>query len=133
MEKQFTTRLDVPKVWQSLLEIESFDDLTAFFEHTPPTEAREVGGLTRPDWPRPIRNDRREVSFQEDGYTVTLELLSGNQHYFTRATVTLPSGERYAHREVNYRIYPEEILEIRGLAKFTWRQQLVESQVQHRG
>jgi hypothetical protein len=133
MEKQFTTRLEVPKVWQSLLEIESFDDLTAFFEHTPPPEARETGGLTQPDWPRPIRNDRREISFQEDGYTVTLALLSGDEHYFTRASVTLPSGERYAHREVNYRIYPVEILEIQGGAKFTWRQELVEPPLRDEG
>jgi hypothetical protein len=125
MEKRFATPLAVPKVWKSLIEIESFDDLTAFFEQSPPTEALGTEGLTQADWPRPIRHDRREVSFQEDGYTVTLELRSGNESYFTLASVTLPSGDRYAHTEVGYVLYPEEILEIRGMAKFVWKQQLV--------
>jgi len=125
MEKRFNTLLIIPKVWKSLLEIESFDDLTAFFELSPPSEALEAGGMTRADWPRPIRNDRREVSFQEDGYTVAVELMSGNENYFMLASVTLPNGERYAHSEVNYVIYPEEILEIRGGPTFTWQQQLL--------
>jgi hypothetical protein len=125
MEKRFKTVLTVPKVWKSLIEIESFDDLTAFLEKKPPAEAMAAGGLIRPDWPRPLRNDRRVVSFKEDEYAVSLELISGNENYFTLASVALPNGEQYAHADVGLKIDPEEVLEIRGTAKFTWKQQLV--------
>jgi hypothetical protein len=123
--KMFSTVLLIPKLWQSLLAIESFDDLSLFLQKQAPREALELDGTTRPDWPRPIVNDRRKVSFIQDEHTVALELLSGNDHYFVRASVVLPSGEMYAHTEISYNIAAEEILEVQGLGKFVWRQELV--------
>ncbi len=123
--KTFSTVLNVPKVWQSLLEIESLDDLTAFLEKFPPPEAVESGGLTRADWPRPFRKDRREVSFKEDDYTVCLGLLSGNENYFVLPSIVLPNGDRYAQMEVSHRVYPEEMLEIEGVGRYAWTQQSV--------
>ena len=125
MEKRFNTTLNVPKLWQSLLEIQSLDDLTAFLEKSPPPEALEENGLIRANWPRPYRNDRRLVHFEEDDYTVSLELISGQENYFTVASIVLPTGERYAHCEVSFSIPGEGILEIQGLATFAWTQHLV--------
>lgn len=126
MEKKiFSTVLNVPKVWQSLLEIESLDDLTAFLEKSPPPEAVETDGLIRADWPRPFRHDRREISFQEDDYTIFLGLFSGNENYFTMASIVFPNGDRYAHTKVFRKIYPVEVLEISGFGSFVWSQELV--------
>ena len=124
-EKKFSTVLMVPKLWQSLLAIESFDDLSLFLHKEAPGEALELDGTTRPDWPRPIMNDRRKVFFTEDEHTVVLELLSGDDHYFVRGSVVLPTGETYAHSEIGHEVAAEEILEVRGLEKFSWRQELV--------
>lgn len=123
-KKNFSTVLHVPKVWRSLLEIESLDDLTAFLEASPPPEAVETDGLIRADWPRPFRHDRREVSFQEDEYTVCLGLFSGNENYFTMASIVFPNGDRYAHTKVFRRIYPVEVLEISGVGTFVWSQEV---------
>jgi hypothetical protein len=125
IEKKFNTVLSVPRVWKSLLEIESFDDLTAFLERRPPPESVGLQGLTQPEWPRPIQHDRREVSFVEDGYTVCLGLISGDERYFALPSVVFPTGERYAHQEAGLEVSPEEILEIEEKAKFSWRQRLV--------
>ena len=124
MKKRFTKTLNIPHVWRSLLQIESFDDLSPFLEPTPPTEAIEADGLTRADWSRPIRHDRRQVSFKEDGHVVSLELISGNENYFTVPSLQLPNGDRYARPEVEFEIPPEETLEVQGVAEFVWRQQL---------
>jgi len=131
MDKRFQTVLEIPDVWNSLLGIQSLDDLSSFLEPAPPAEAVENGGLTRADWPKPLRNDRREVSFEEDGYTVALELLSGHENYFFIAALSLPTGERYASTTVAYKIRSEELIEIRGVGKFRWRQQLVKASTSH--
>ena len=125
MEKKFTHTLNVPKVWKSLLDIESFDDLSAFLESEPPPQALEPNGLTRADWSRPIRHDRRKVSFEEEGHKVCLELISGDDKYFAVPSLELPNGERYAPTDVEFDVSAEEILEIRGIARFVWKQQLV--------
>jgi hypothetical protein len=125
VEKRFKTVLTVPKVWKSLLEIQSFDDLTAFLEKKPSAEAIGPHGIVRPDWPRPILNDHREVCFTEDDYTVFLELISGKENYATLASVVLPTGQRYAHADLDFDVPPVEILEIPDLAKFIWKQQLI--------
>jgi hypothetical protein len=124
IEKRFQTILTVPKVWSSLLEIQSFDDLGAFLERRPPPEASGLQVMTKADYPRPIQYDRREVSFSEDDCTICLELISGNENYYTLPSVILPTGERYAQSEVSYEVAPKVTLEIRGLAKFTWQQKL---------
>lgn len=124
MDKRFQTVLEVPDVWNSLLGIQSLDDLSSFLQPAPP-ESLISGGLTRAGWPKPSRNDRREVSFSEDDHVVALELLSGQENYFVVSTLTLPNGERYAQTTVGYQIRGEEELEIRGHGKFRWRQELV--------
>ena len=124
IEKRFQSVLTVPKVWQSLLEIESFDDLSLFLQKKAPPEAMDLGGLTVPEWPRPIVNDRRPVSFNEAEHTVALQLISGTGNYFALASVTLPSGDQYAHTDVRHEIVDEERLEIRGVGSFVWRQRL---------
>lgn len=123
--KQFETVLSVPRVWQSLLEIESFDDLTAFLADSPPPEVTEAGGFTQADWPRPVRNDRRRVSFSEDEHTVMLELISGNGHYFTQPSIFLPNGDRYARSAGESQVRSKEKLEISGIGTYIWRQELV--------
>ena len=125
MDKRFQTILEVPEVWEPLLGIQSLDDLSSFLEFAPPAEALVAGGLTRADWPKPFRNDRRDVSFSEDDYVISLQLLSGRENYFVVSTITLPNGDRYAQTGVGNRIRGEEVLEIRGLGKFRWRQTLV--------
>ena len=125
IEKRFATILAVPRVWQSLLEIQSFDDLTAFLVDFPPPEVIEPGGFTRADWPRPVRNDRRRVSFSEDEHTVMLELISGNGHYFAQPSILLPTGDRYARSSGELQVRPEEVLAIAGMGRFIWRQELV--------
>ena len=125
MDKRFQSILEVPEVWESLLGIQSLDDLSSFLEPAPPPQALMAGGLTRADWSKPFRNDRREVSFSEDDYVVALELLSGRENYFIVSTITLPNGDRYAQTGVGYRIRGEEVLEIRGLGKFRWKQTLI--------
>ena len=125
VEKRFKTALAVPRVWQSLLEIQSFDDLTAFLADFPPATVVEPGGFTRADWPRPVRNDHRAVSFSEDDHTVMLELLSGTGHYFVQPSVLLPDGDRYALPTAESQVHPEEVLAIPGTATFVWRQELV--------
>ena len=125
MDKRFQSVLTVPKVWQSLLEIESFDDLSLFLQKEAPPEAVGLDGLTVPEWPRPIVNDLREVSFDEDEHAVALQLISGTGNYFAVASVTLPSGDQYAHSDPRHEIVEEERLEIRGVGKFVWRQRLV--------
>ncbi|MEO7697889.1 MAG: hypothetical protein ABIZ04_01560 [Opitutus sp.] len=124
MEKHFKTVLRIPRVWKTLLEVGSFDDLTGFLEPAPPAQALERGGSTRADWPRPLRHDHRRVSFQEDGYTVSQELKSGDDHYYTVASVVLPNGERYAHTDANFEIHRRERLEVRDLGHFSWVQRL---------
>lgn len=124
MEKKFKKTLYVPQVWRSLLEIDTFDDLSPFLQPAPPVEAIEAGGLTRPDWSRPIRHDHRMVSFEEEGHVVALELVSGDENYFAVPSLQLPNGDRYAPRDVELDILPEETLEVKGVAKFVWRQKL---------
>jgi hypothetical protein len=124
-EKRFKTVLSVPKVWQSLLEIQSFDDLSLFLQQKAPPEAVGLDGFTLADWPRPIVNDHRKVSFTEDEHMVALELLSGNDHYFALASVVLPTGEKYAHSGISHDIASVEVLEIPGVAKFAWHQRLI--------
>lgn len=124
IEKRFQTVLTVPKVWSSLLGIQSFDDLGAFLERRPPPKASGLQVMTKADYPRPIQHDRREVSFSEDDCIACLELISGNENYYTLASIILPTGERYAQSEVSYEVKPKVTLEIRDLAKFTWQQKL---------
>ncbi|HTO04904.1 MAG TPA: hypothetical protein VL069_14430, partial [Opitutus sp.] len=69
--------------------------------------------------------DRRRVSFLEDEHTVMLELLSGNGHYFAQSSVLLPSGDCYARSAAEAHVRSQEVLEIRGIATFIWRQELV--------
>jgi hypothetical protein len=111
-------------VWGSLLEIQSFDDLGAFLERRPPTQANGLQLMTKADHPRPIQYDRREVSFTEDDYTVCLELISGNENYFTIASITLPTGEKYARSEATCVVESKVTLEVPGVAKYTWRQKM---------
>ena len=123
--KRFETVLFVPRVWQSLLEILSFDDLTAFLAGSPPPEVTEAGGFTRADWPRPVRNDHRRVSFSEDEYTVMLELMSGNGHYFAQPSIFLPNGDHYARSAGESPVRSKEKVEISGIGTFIWRQEFV--------
>jgi hypothetical protein len=124
VEKRFQTVLTVPRVWRSLLEIQSFDDLGAFLERRRRPEQIGLQMLTQADYSRPIQNDRREVSFAEEGYTVSLELMSGNEYYFALPSIVLPTGERYEQADVSRVIAPKVTLEIPGLAKYTWQQKM---------
>jgi hypothetical protein len=124
IEKRFQTVLIVPKVWSSLLEIQSFDDVGAFLERRPPPEASGLQVMTKADYPRPIQHDHREVSFAEDDCIVCLDLVSGTENYYTVGSIVLPTGERYAQPEVSYEVARKVTLEILGLAKFTWQQKL---------
>lgn len=119
--------LKVPKVWQDLLAIEDFKALATYPAKSVsvclnPAHPRTDGAQgVRNDYPIPLRDEHRVVSFEENGYTVQLGLLSGDKNYWTLVTVFDPHGQVYEADEVSNEISPEESI-ARGPLRFEWQQ-----------
>ena len=78
-----TTPVCLPKVWQALLDIKSFDDLPEY-----PTKYRM--GDTPADHtfdPTPFRDDARTISVQDGDFLVTYALVSGNGNYWLASDI----------------------------------------------
>ena len=122
----FGTVLEVPKAWQKLLNIEAFSDLKSLPKKSNSGGAAlDKSGNVKSAWPHPLRDDSRTVSFKEAGHTVALQLLSGNENYWTTARVTLPDGRELEADEAGFDVSEEEAIEIPGNFRYVWKQQLV--------
>ena len=121
----FSQTLKIPQVWQQLLEIEDFDTLhpQGLTKHAfAPPEAKDEHGNVKPDWPKPLRDDQREVWIEENGYTAILQLNSGDHNYWTTAIVRGPNGFQIESDEPGD-ISNEESLQF-GNTQFRWKQDL---------
>ena len=66
--------LEIPAVWQNLLDIGNFDEIPPY-----PAKARNKTPI---GYPAPLRDDSRLVSVEENGIRVILGLYSGNHNYW---------------------------------------------------
>jgi hypothetical protein len=100
-------RLQVPAIWAQLLELD--------FEMEGDVAKKPIMRDTVLNDPTPYRDDHRETAITDQGFTVSLVLLSGSYNYYLFYSVDCPDGTHWD--SVAFHDLPDEQDEVEAIGR----------------